>query len=345
MRRITIQSGKVAVSVTGVSESELTSFFSPFFTVRKSLTSDVVCCTISVNYVKPNIWGNLERSIKRNKHRLIVLYPSKKAAHHITGLLVEQSDGKNKFILCPTCLIRIDQVQRILELTVPLGVDVQPVLRVLIRDVMKKEWERQGGVLLHASAVELEGQAHLFIGPKGSGKTNLLLNFVRAGAAVLSFDRIMLQKQGEEIIAFAWPTYFNIDMPTFARFSELLPDLHKLQSLDTRGNEGKVSLIAEQVRHLKLSSQAPWNKAIFSCFHREHRDFAECELGEAEIYKSLIEECFSPDAVENEDWHGLVETDRSAILLNVQDLCRKLAVSKSCVRWIFGPGMFAGQKT
>jgi len=49
---------------------------------------------------------------------------------------------------------------------------------------------REGGLLVHAAAVELDGQAVLFVGPSGAGKTTASSQM--RGCAWLSVDRVAL---------------------------------------------------------------------------------------------------------------------------------------------------------
>ncbi len=54
--------------------------------------------------------------------------------------------------------------------------------------------EREGGLSLHASAVELEGRAVLFVGPSGAGKSTAAR--LAAGARVFAFDRVNVAPDG-----------------------------------------------------------------------------------------------------------------------------------------------------
>lgn len=56
---------------------------------------------------------------------------------------------------------------------------------------------------LHASAVALDGQGVLILGPSGSGKSSLALQLIGQGAALIGDDQIVLTRQGDAVMAAA----------------------------------------------------------------------------------------------------------------------------------------------
>lgn len=58
-------------------------------------------------------------------------------------------------------------------------------------------------VILHASAVAIDGRAVLITGASGSGKSGLALTLMAYGAALVSDDRVVLQRDGDVIRASA----------------------------------------------------------------------------------------------------------------------------------------------
>lgn len=65
--------------------------------------------------------------------------------------------------------------------------------RFLLGRVMALILYRHGRLVLHASAVQINGRAVLFMGQPGSGKSTLAAAFHRAGFAVLSDDLVSLE--------------------------------------------------------------------------------------------------------------------------------------------------------
>ena len=53
---------------------------------------------------------------------------------------------------------------------------------------------------LHATAVEIGGNAVLLRGPSGSGKSDLALRLIDGGATLVADDRVTLSRQGADIM-------------------------------------------------------------------------------------------------------------------------------------------------
>ncbi|MPY73252.1 MAG: serine/threonine protein kinase [Alphaproteobacteria bacterium] len=56
---------------------------------------------------------------------------------------------------------------------------------------------------LHATAVEIGGNAVLLRGPSGSGKSDLALRLIDGGATLVADDRVTLSRQGADIMVAA----------------------------------------------------------------------------------------------------------------------------------------------
>ena len=55
-------------------------------------------------------------------------------------------------------------------------------------------------ILLHATAVAIDGQAVLLRGPSGSGKSDLALRLIDAGARLVADDQSELQRRGDVLL-------------------------------------------------------------------------------------------------------------------------------------------------
>jgi serine kinase of HPr protein (carbohydrate metabolism regulator) len=58
-----------------------------------------------------------------------------------------------------------------------------------------------GPVLVHATAVAVEGAAVLLRGPPGAGKSDLALRLIDAGAGLVADDQVELRRSGREVLA------------------------------------------------------------------------------------------------------------------------------------------------
>ena len=60
-------------------------------------------------------------------------------------------------------------------------------------------WE----LLVHATAIAIEGEAVLLRGPSGAGKSDLGLRLIDEGASLVADDQTLLRRSGERIVACA----------------------------------------------------------------------------------------------------------------------------------------------
>lgn len=77
---------------------------------------------------------------------------------------------------------------------------------------------RQGGVLLHASAVAFSGRALVVVGPSGAGKSTLARSAVAAGGALLSDETVGLLPSGR---VFGSPFRSDLDLVATCAAAEL----------------------------------------------------------------------------------------------------------------------------
>ncbi len=59
----------------------------------------------------------------------------------------------------------------------------------------------QKQILVHGSAVALNGRAVLITGPSGAGKSSLALSLMAMGARLVSDDQIAIRRQGAALVA------------------------------------------------------------------------------------------------------------------------------------------------
>jgi len=60
-------------------------------------------------------------------------------------------------------------------------------------------------LLLHATAVAIDGEAILLRGPSGSGKSDLALRLIDAGARLIADDQTLLRRIGDRVLVSAPP--------------------------------------------------------------------------------------------------------------------------------------------
>jgi serine kinase of HPr protein (carbohydrate metabolism regulator) len=60
-------------------------------------------------------------------------------------------------------------------------------------------------LLVHATAVAIDGEAILLRGPSGSGKSDLALRLIDGGGQLVADDQTLLRREGERVLASAPP--------------------------------------------------------------------------------------------------------------------------------------------
>ena len=71
---------------------------------------------------------------------------------------------------------------------------------------VKTETAAPSQIFVHATAIAIERSGMLLLGPSGSGKSDLALRLIDAGARLIADDQVILTRVGERLIANAPPT-------------------------------------------------------------------------------------------------------------------------------------------
>jgi hypothetical protein len=72
---------------------------------------------------------------------------------------------------------------------------------LLIDQVIPRLLAVGGRLVLHASAVAVDGEAIAFIGPSGAGKSSMAAGWVQAGATLLADDFLLLEREPDAGVA------------------------------------------------------------------------------------------------------------------------------------------------
>lgn len=70
-------------------------------------------------------------------------------------------------------------------------------------------------ILLHASAVEMNGRCVLFAGNSGSGKTTMAMNLVKKGAKYISNDLTFMYVRGDKVMVLGVPQKITMEKDTY----------------------------------------------------------------------------------------------------------------------------------
>ncbi|MBJ6363218.1 hypothetical protein ACFOQM_18525 [Paenibacillus sp. GCM10012307] len=97
----------------------------------------------------------------------------------------------------------------------------------LIRDLVLKNEENHGVVVLHATCAYKDERATLIIGPKGAGKSTTLLEIVsKFGYQFMSGDKTFLWVENGQLYASGWPDYPHLGLGTLSKYPEFIGKLN-----------------------------------------------------------------------------------------------------------------------
>ncbi|MDA8105720.1 MAG: hypothetical protein M0Z71_10105 [Nitrospiraceae bacterium] len=137
-------------------------------------------------------------------------------------------------------------------------------------------------IQLHASGVDVDGQAILLVGPSGSGKSSLALGMLLQGWKCLS-DEVILIEPGENR-AVPLPRSFHVDSRALGLFPDLAVKLNEAVCMEGRG---KMRFDPALIRNgwVARSSVPAW--LVFPCYKSGNRNDL-IPVGETEAMTLLI---------------------------------------------------------
>ncbi|MBS7422891.1 hypothetical protein [Pseudomonas syringae] len=245
-------------------------------------------------------------------------------------LLVSSYVGCQHFIVkrqrTVTCYINEDDDE---SLMVPIRV---------LREIMLQEHENQGAVLVHASAVVVDGKAVMFVGDSGAGKSTVAFSACTQGAHYLSNDKCILDQQ---LNAYSFPMAVRLAVPTvecvIGTLSGVMPrfdsptDIFLNQEYRRWGNQHKVVLTVRDYCRLSGASQvlkSTINKLVLPSITLGYAVFEKRPLdGTA---RSVLNRniSVSDDRSGEDDWLDLVRLSKEDKQLNKSRIIEKLLSGK-----------------
>ncbi len=79
------------------------------------------------------------------------------------------------------------------------------IISPLLEFVLQEKLARDGGVMLHSSAILAENEVLVFFGPSGAGKSTAANFFLNKGYTVLNDERVIIRREGDEFKAYGTP--------------------------------------------------------------------------------------------------------------------------------------------
>jgi hypothetical protein len=120
----------------------------------------------------------------------------------------------------------------------------------LIRDLVFKDLERQGVLVLHATIVARDGRAVLIVGGKGAGKSTFALELAtRHGFAFMSGDKAFIHPDRSRTVVSGWPDCPHVGVGTLRGLPDLARQLGVPTSeMDRRDPGDKLELSPQAFR-------------------------------------------------------------------------------------------------
>lgn len=81
-----------------------------------------------------------------------------------------------------------------------------PLLANVLQRIFMALWHNNGGIVFHASSVESQGKAYVFVGDSGKGKTTIArLSNELYGLRVLADNQVFIRKHGGKYLVYPFP--------------------------------------------------------------------------------------------------------------------------------------------
>ena len=160
---------------------------------------------------------------------------------------------------------RLDRSQRTVEI-VSLASDSPTRVAVMrvVRELATTACLRDGQLPIHGSAfVRSDGSAVIVCGPKGAGKTSLLVHALHSGATYLANDRVMLEPVAP-FVAHGMPTIVSLRSGMLDLFEHIKSALEDRQSVSPSTSVGITPAKFRQLLGAPSLGQAPLGMLLFS---------------------------------------------------------------------------------
>lgn len=120
-----------------------------------------------------------------------------------------------------------------------------------IRDIVIKDQENRGSIIMHAAAVEKNNSVIMISGVKGAGKSTLTLEMICNGHyRFFTGDKLFLRVFNGKVIAKGWPDYPHIGVGTIRNF-KVLNDYCQKFNIENMQNSDKILLDFEEYYKLE----------------------------------------------------------------------------------------------
>lgn len=178
----------------------------------------------------------------------------------------------------------------------------------LLRDIIIKDQENKGSVILHAAAVEKDNKVVAISGIKGAGKSTATMELLfHAGYHFFTGDKLFVRFENEKLIAKGWPDYPHLGVGTISRYSPLVAHC---EAFDIRSKKpsDKILLSPKEfygIEEIKINANVGEVSAVI---FPEFNVSGESEVSQVEnVAERLISNIEYKEDFPMSKWHELVK--------------------------------------
>lgn len=304
-------------------------FFSTHFVICES-KGDTSSCVATIRIRK----GQADLANYAGHHDWEPLYIRKSASPFFTIPAVRQHVGEKEHLFCKhtNTLLTLDASTKFIDVT---SEDVTSeafnlILIELIRDVVIKNEENEGTVILHASCAFRNGAAYLITGPKGSGKTTTIMELVhRFGYQIMSGDKTFLFEKNGVLMASGWPDYPHIGIGTLTKYPEVINKVNMSISAeeikDIWSPKHKVAVDPQLFRQLMPSSEPGLQCPVAYIFYPTVSSSPDCFIEPLSDHQDRIGENIEtiPETSDS-SWNHYIKVNHEKLQFTVKKITEML---------------------
>ncbi|WP_461202894.1 hypothetical protein [Anoxybacillus sp. TBDG-1] len=202
----------------------------------------------------------------------------------------------------------------------------------LIRDLILKNEENHGVVVLHATSAYKDGKASLIIGSKGAGKSTTLLELVsKFDYQHMSGDKTFLWVENGQLLASGWPDYPHLGLGTLSKYPKFIERLGLAEKIKAAkdnlwSTEHKMAvdpkLFKEVIPFTKQGLVAPVGSMIYPHLYPTEQCDIKPISEHVDLMTPHIERIFIPG---QKTWNHFIEPRNQAELEEMINKCLQAA--------------------